>query len=92
MKISWIRKGIKDFFIVVGISFGFIFCAAFFIKLLATVGIGAEYASTIMSLCLVFVASLSFSYLEYKNSVLESEKLKIMSKARKIKKEIKNQE
>ena len=78
MNIRWIKKGIRDFFMVTGISFAFIFCAIFFIKFLSTIGIGAEYASTIMSLCLVFVGSLLFAYLDHKNSILECEKLKAL--------------
>jgi hypothetical protein len=44
------------------------------IGLISSFGISPEYASTIISICLVFIGSLMFSYLDHKNCILDEKK------------------
>lgn len=77
MDVSWIKKGLKDFTLILFGSFLFIAMSVLLIGLIASFGISPEYASTIISICLVFIGSLMFSYLDHKNCILDAKKNEI---------------
>lgn len=91
MSFSWIKKGLIDFAFVIAIGFVFVFLFSFIIKILVSAGVTPTYASTIISIVLIFVSSLGFSYLDYKNKILEERKIEVLTdiakreRARKIK-------
>lgn len=83
----WVRKGLKDFCLVAGLGFSFVFVSTLIIKTLVEIGLSPAYASTIISLCLLFMGTMFFSYLEYKNNLLEKEKSDIITDAIKKRKQ-----
>lgn len=80
--IDWIKKGLKDFTAMVFIGMIFIVFCFVVISGLISLGMPPAYASTIISLCLLFSGSMMFSYFEHKRILFEKEKMEIITDMR----------
>ncbi len=80
---KWLKRGFKDFFLVVLLGMMLVLFCFSIISALVLIGMQPEYASTIISLCLLFAGSMMFSYFEFKRDCLEKEKGKINYKLKK---------
>ena len=77
---TWLKRGFKDFFLVVLLGMLLVLFCFSIITALVFIGMPPEYASTIISLCLLFAGSMMFSYFEFKKDCLEKEKEEIINK------------
>lgn len=78
INLNWVKRGIKDFFIVLAMGIVLISVCFLMIKGLITLGLPPEYSSTVISLCLLFSGSMMYSYFEMKREHLEKEKQKMI--------------
>ena len=63
---KWLKRGFRDFFLVVLLGMMLVLFCFSIISALVLIGMQPEYASTIISLCLLFAGSMMFSYFEFK--------------------------
>ena len=61
---TWLKRGFKDFFLVVLLGMLLVLFCFTIISALVFIGMPPEYASTIISLCLLFAGSMMFSYFD----------------------------
>lgn len=78
---TWLKRGFKDFFLVVLLGMLLVLFCFTIISALVFIGMPPEYASTIISLCLLFAGSMMFSYFEFKKDCLEKTKQEIATDA-----------
>lgn len=81
-QVKWVKRGFKDFFLVVLLGMLLVLFCFSIISALVFIGMPAEYASTIISLCLLFAGSMMFSYFEFKKECLEKERQRILNEAK----------
>ena len=81
--IKWLKRGFKDFFLIILLGMMLVLFCFYIISALVLIGMQPEYASTIISLCLLFAGSMMFSYFEFKRDCLEKEKDEINCKPKK---------
>lgn len=79
---TWLKRGFKDFFLVVLLGMLLVLFCFTIISALVFIGMPPEYASTIISLCLLFAGSMMFSYFEFKKDCLEKERKEIITDAK----------
>lgn len=77
--LKWIKKGFGDFLLTATIGITFVAVCYLVIAGLVSLGIPPTYASTIISLCLLFTGSMMFSYFEHKNKLLEDKRNEIIT-------------
>ena len=86
--IDWVKKGLKDFSVMVFIGMLFITMSFLIISGLVSLGMPPAYASTVISLCLLFSGSMMFSYFEHKRTCFEKEREEVITDIRdKLKKQ-----
>ena len=86
-QVKWVKRGFKDFFLVVLLGMMLVLFCFSIISSLVFIGMPPEYASTIISLCLLFAGSMMFSYFEFKKECLEKERNKIIKESKQKNKE-----
>ena len=84
---EWISKGMSDFLKITFVGTVFILVSYFTIPGMVNLGMHPSYASTVISLCLIFAGSMMFSYFEYKNSCNQTEKQILIEEALRRRKE-----
>lgn len=82
-QVTWVKRGFKDFFLVVLLGMMLVLFCFSIISALVFIGMPPEYASTIISLCLLFAGSMMFSYFEFKKECLEKERVRILNETKK---------
>jgi len=76
--LKWITNGIQDFLKIVLVGSVLIVFCFIIIKSLVSIGMQPEYASTVISLCLLFTGSMMFSYFEFKRESLSEKKKELL--------------
>ena len=74
MNLLWVRKGLKDFVIILFVGIAFMLLCSLVILILISAGMSPAYSSMIISLCLLFVGSMMFAYYEHRHESLQKKK------------------